>query len=98
MSAPTSAACPAAACLSGKATKEMAAYHPPQEALLYILHDLSRDIANGDLLLSDVRWHRLLLSRSELERELLRMHQHRQLRFDMTGSTVVLELPFKTTE
>jgi hypothetical protein len=84
--------------LRGKATKEMAVYHPPQEALLYILHDLSREIANGDLLLGDTRWRRLLLSRSELEQELLRMHQHRQLRFDTTGSTTVLELPFKTTE
>jgi len=66
--------------------------------LLYILHDLSEEIANGDLLLRDVRWRRLLLSRSQMEQELLRMHQHRRLRFEMTGSTVALELPFKTTE
>lgn len=84
--------------LRGKATKEIAPYHPPEEALLYILHDLACEIANGDLLLSDIRWRRLLLSRAEVEQELLRLHQHRQLRFEMTGSTVVLELPHRSVE
>lgn len=83
--------------LRGKATKEIAAFHPHEEVLLYVLHNLSEEIANGDLLLGDVRWRRLLLSRSQVEQELLRMHQHRRLRFDTTGSTVALELPFKTT-
>jgi hypothetical protein len=83
--------------LRGKAAKEIALFHPPQEAVLYILHDLSEEIASGNLLLGDTRWRRLLFSRTELERELLRMHQHRQLRFEITGSAVALELPFRTS-
>jgi hypothetical protein len=84
--------------LRGRATREIVSYHPPEEALLYILHDLSREIANGNLLLSDLRWRRLLLSRAEVEDELLRLHQHRRLRFEVTGSTVALELPYKSVE
>lgn len=80
--------------LRGRATREVVPYHPPEEGLLYVLHDLAQEMANGDLLLSDIRWRRLLLSRTEVEQELLRMHQHRQLRFEVTGSTVALELPY----
>lgn len=84
--------------LQGRAAKEIASYHPPDEALLYILHDLTEEIASGDRLLGDSRWRRLLLSRPELEQELLRLHQHRQLRFETTGSMVFLELPYKGVE
>lgn len=84
--------------LRGRATKEIAAFHPHEDVLLYILHDLGEEIASGDLLLGDVRWRRLLLSRAQLEQELLRMHQHRKLRFEISGSTVALELPHKTAE
>ncbi|MFZ1059777.1 MAG: BrxA family protein [Candidatus Rokuibacteriota bacterium] len=82
--------------LQGKAVKEIAPLHLPDEALLYVLHALGEEMASGERILSDIRWRRFLLSREELEPELLRLHQHRRLRCEVAGSLVVLELPYQT--
>jgi len=79
--------------LQGRAVKEMVPYHLPEEALLYILYDLGTELSSTDRILSDKRWRRFLLSRQELEQELLRLHQHRLLSFELAGSIVSLELP-----
>jgi hypothetical protein len=84
--------------LQGKATKEIAPFHLPDEAILYVLHDLSAEIASAEKILDDIRWRRFLLSRNELEQELLRLHQHRKLSFEIAGSVVSLELPHKSVE
>ena len=84
--------------LQGKAVKEIAAFYLSDDALLYVLHDLASESAATERLLSDPRWRRFLLSRSELEHELLRLHQLRRLRFDLAGSLVALELPHKSVE
>ena len=84
--------------LQGKAVKELAPFHLPDEALLYVLHDLAAETASGEKILEDIRWRRFLLSRAELEQELLRLHQHRKLSFEMAGSMVVLELPHKSVD
>ena len=57
--------------------------------------DLAAEIASAEKILDDIRWRRFLLSRDELEQELLRLHQHRKLRFEIAGSVVSLELPHK---
>ena len=80
----------------GKSVKEIAPYHPPDEALLYVLHYLSEETANAEKIIKDTRWRRFLMSRGELEQELLRLHQLHRLRFEMAGSLVALELPCKT--
>ena len=77
--------------LQGKAMKEIAPYHLPDEALLYVLQDIANETASGLRVLEDVRWRRFLLSRPALEQELLRLHQHRKLSFEIAGSTIVLE-------
>jgi hypothetical protein len=84
--------------LQGKATKEIAPFHLPDESTLYVLHDLAADIASGEKILDDIRWRRFLISRAELEQELLRLHQHRKLTFDIAGSIVSLELPHENAE
>lgn len=84
--------------LNGRAVKEIAAFHLPDEALLYVLHDLAGETASAERKLDDVRWRRFLLSRAELERELLRLHQHHKLSFEFAGSVVSLELPHKNVD
>lgn len=84
--------------LQGKATKEIAPFHLPDEAILYVLHDLASEMASAEKILDDIRWRRFLLSRAELERELLRLHQHRKLTFEIAGSVVSLDLPHKTVD
>lgn len=82
--------------LQGRAVKEIVPYHLPDEALLYVLYDLAAEAASVDRLLDDVRWRRFLFSRAGLEQELLRLHQHRALSFELAGRVVSLELPHKT--
>lgn len=82
--------------LRGKAVKEIVPYQLPDEALLYVLHWLAEETASADRMLGDVRWRRFLMSRHDVEQELLRLHQLRRLRFDVMGSVVALELPFQS--
>ena len=84
--------------LRGKGVKEIASYYLPDEALLYVLYDLAAETKVTENILGDIRWRRFLLSRSELEQELLRLHQHRQLTFELTGSVVALELPYTSVD
>jgi hypothetical protein len=84
--------------LQGKAVKEIVPLHLPEEALLYVLQDLATETASGDRILGDIRWRRFLLSRRELEQEVLRLHQHGKLRYEMAGSLVALDLAHKSLE
>lgn len=84
--------------LQGKGVKEHSAYHLPDEALLYVLQFMAKETASADKILSDVRWRRFLLTREELEQELLRLHQHHLLRYEVAGSMVRLELKYKSME
>lgn len=84
--------------LVGGAVKEIVPYHLPDEALVYVLHDLAEEGLAPGRIVDDPRWRRFLLSRQELESELLRLHQLRQLRFEVAGSVVSLELPFTSVD
>lgn len=82
--------------LQGGSVKEIAPYHLPEPALMYVLHAMMDELGNARAVLDDVRWRRFLMSRSEVEQELLRLHQRRQLHFELAGSLVSLELPNDT--
>ena len=82
--------------LRGRVVREIAPYHLPDEALLYVLQWLAEESASAERTLSDSRWRRLLMSRQDVEQELLRLHQLRRLRFDAMGSVIALELPFRS--
>lgn len=84
--------------LRGGAVKEIAPFHLPDEALLYVLNDIAKETSSSEKILSDIRWRRFLLSRAELEHELLRLHQQQRLRYDVAGSLVALELPNKSLD
>ena len=84
--------------LQGRAVKELAPFHLQDEALLYVLYSIRDETPSTELLLNDSRWRWFLASRSELEQELLRLHQHRRVHFDVAGSLVSLELPHSSRD
>ena len=59
---------------------------------------MAAESASTEKILDDTRWRRFLLSRDELEQEVLRLHQHRKLTFEMAGSMVALELPYNNVD
>lgn len=84
--------------LEGANVKEIAPFHLPEESLLYIVHDLADQRASGNEVLGDRAWRRFLMSRREVEQELLRLQQLRKLELEMAGSMVSLSLPHDSLE
>lgn len=84
--------------LHGKTVKEIRPAHLPDEALLYVLHWMRDQGLGSQRVLDDRRWRWYLVSRPELEAELLRLHQRGSLRFDVAGSAIALDLPYPSLE
>ncbi len=84
--------------LSGRGVKEITPSPLPDETILYVLHWMAAEQEAPQRILNDVRWRRFLLSRRELEHELLRLHQHHRLRYESAGSLVAIELPHQSLE
>lgn len=82
--------------LVGNAVREFASYHLPERSLLYLLHALQDDGLAGQRLLASADWRLFLVSPSDLEHELLRLHQFRKLDYNVAGSLVQLALPCAT--
>jgi hypothetical protein len=80
--------------LSGNAVKEFAGYHLPERSLLYLLHAvLEHENDSPQRLVDSAEWHMYLMSSSDLESELLRLHQFRKLDYQVAGSLMQLSLP-----
>lgn len=80
--------------LVGTVSKEFANYHLPEQSLLYLLHAI-REQEDGvpGRVLNSTDWHMFLMGRADLEAELLRLHQFRQVDYQVAGSLVQLSLP-----
>lgn len=80
--------------LVGASVKEFTSYHLPDRSLVYLLY-AALDEANGSpgnaVALED--WRMYLMRQSDLERELLRLHQFQEIRYEAAGSLVQLSLP-----
>ncbi|MFM0192122.1 DUF1819 family protein [Paraburkholderia strydomiana] len=79
--------------LRGSVTKEFASYHLPEQTFMYILHAM-RDsgLSPGKMILSPA-WRLFLVRPSDVEHEVLRLHQFRKLEYHVAGSIVQLDLP-----
>lgn len=84
--------------LQGKAVKEIPTPFVADEALLYVLHWMRDEGLGSQRSIEDRRWRWYLLSRSELEAELLRLHQRGALRFESAGTVISLDLPYPSLE
>jgi hypothetical protein len=80
--------------LTDSAVKEFAGYHLPQRSLLYLLHAiLEQEHGSPQRLIDSDEWHMYLIRSSDLESELLRLHQFRELDYQVAGTLVQLTLP-----
>jgi hypothetical protein len=81
------------ALLTGGTIKEFASYHLPDESFIYLLHAMAQVEPNARRMIESPEWRLYLMDAEAVERELLRLHQFRRLRYDVAGSLARLDLP-----
>lgn len=82
--------------LRGSVAKEFASYYLPEPAFLYLLHAMLEDAQSPAKVISSPEWRMFLMRPSDVEHELLRLHQYRKLDYQVAGSLVQLSLPCAT--
>ena len=82
--------------LRGSAAKEFASYHLPERSFLYLLHAMRDEHVNPARVISSPDWQMFLLAPSDVESELLRLHQYRKLQYEAAGTLLELTLPYQT--
>ncbi len=83
--------------LRGSIVKEFASYHLPERSLLYLLHALLDETRNPGQVVMSPTWRLFLMRPSDVEHELLRLHQFKKLDYQVAGSLVQLSLPCAST-
>ncbi len=83
--------------LRGATTKEFCSFHLPEQSFIYLLHALRDDKLSPGKVVSSPEWRLFLMSPSDVERELLRLHQFRKLEYHVAGSLVQIALPCATS-
>lgn len=79
--------------LRGNVHKEFASYHLPERAFLYLVHALVDAGIHPSKLIVAPAWRMYLRRPADVEHELLRLHQYKQLDYQVAGSLVSLALP-----
>lgn len=79
--------------LRGSVVKEFASYHLPERSFLYLLHAIREEKQSPRKVIAAPDWRMFLMRPSDVERELLRLHQFRKLEYQVAGSIVQLTLP-----
>jgi hypothetical protein len=79
--------------LHGGTVKEFASYHLPERSFLYLLHAIREEKQSPRKVGDAPDWRMFLMRPSDVERELLRLHQFRKLEYHVAGSLVQLTLP-----
>ena len=82
--------------MTGTMTREFASYHLPDGALLYLLHLAAETQPNAHELVHLPDWRMYLMRPEDLQRELFRLHQLRELRYEVAGTIAELDLPHAT--
>ncbi|WP_295400601.1 BrxA family protein [uncultured Thiocystis sp.] len=79
--------------LSGVQSREFVSYHLPEQSFIYLLHAMMEREANARRIIDAEDWRMYLMDASDVERELLRLHQFRKLHYEAAGSLAQLKLP-----
>lgn len=79
--------------LRGSVVKEFASYHLPERSFLYLLHAIREETHNPRKVIESPDWRMFLMRPTDVEHELLRLHQFRKLDYQVAGSLVQLTLP-----
>ena len=83
--------------LTGTQRKEFASYYLPEESFIYLLHAMADVEPNARRIVDAEDWRMFLMDTSNVEREILRLHQFRKLQYEVAGSLVQLKLPHSST-
>lgn len=79
--------------LRGSVAREFGTYHLREDGFMYVLHAMMDELKNAARAIDCPDWRMFLMSRQDVEAELLRLHQFRKLQYEAAGSLVQLELP-----
>jgi len=79
--------------LRGSVVKEFAGFHLPERSFIYVIYALREQIKSPRKVLASEDWRMFLMQSSDVERELLRLHQYRKVDYQIVGSIVQLTLP-----
>jgi hypothetical protein len=79
--------------LEGKTVRQFASYHLPEKSFLYLLHAVAGVEQNPRKVVNSVEWRMYLMRPDDVERELLRLHQYREIEYEAAGSLARLKLP-----
>lgn len=83
--------------LRGSVAKEFISFHLPERSFLYLLHAMRDERMSPSKLIASPEWRLFLMRPSDVEHELLRLHQYRKLDYQVAGSLVQLSLPCAST-
>jgi hypothetical protein len=79
--------------LEGKVQRRIRNPVIPEDAILYAVYSLRELGKNLDQLFNSDRWKLFLLHPSQIEQELLNLHQFRRLSYERAGTIRDLSLP-----
>jgi Putative inner membrane protein (DUF1819) len=79
--------------LRGGVSKEFASYHLPERSFLYLLYAIREETKSPRKMIESADWRMFLMTPTDVERELLLLHQYRKLEYNVAGSIVELALP-----
>jgi hypothetical protein len=79
--------------MRGRVNKEFESYRLPEKSLIYLLHALMEREQSTRKVIDAMDWRLFMMKSSEVEEELLRLHQYGALRFERAGSFLELTLP-----
>jgi hypothetical protein len=79
--------------LRGSVAKEFVSFHLPEKSFLYLLHAISDQSLSPSKVVACRDWRLFLMRQSDVEHELLRLHQFRKLDYQVAGSLVQISLP-----
>jgi hypothetical protein len=65
----------------------------PERSFLYLLYALRDELQSPLKVLASEDWKMFLMLPSDVERELLRLHQYRKVDYQIAGSIIELTLP-----
>lgn len=83
--------------LRGSVVREFASYHLPERSFLYLLHAMRDERLSPSNVVAARDWRMFLMRPSDVEHELLRLHQFRKLEYQVAGSLVQLSLPCRNS-
>jgi hypothetical protein len=79
--------------LKGAQHKEFNSYHLAENSFLYLLQAIAETETNARRIVDALDWRMFLMDSTDVERELLRLHQFRRLDYQAAGSLAQLKLP-----